>query len=152
MTDVMSGEQVERGYGIARPTHPFEFLLDEVSRCAGNVAWIENKISRLPFDEQLLDDDGLNPSGWVKLYHQERQKGVRASEVAIRAGIAERHVRIAETQTNDMVAVIRATLHEIGCTSQQQAQASVVMRRLFGELAAARRAGLGAGSNGDEHA
>lgn len=117
--------------------------MDEVSRCAGNVAWLEQKISRLPFDEMLLDEEGQNPGGWVKMYHTERQKGVRASEVAIRAGIAERHVRIAEQQTNDMVAIIRATLDEIGCSPQQQAQASVVMRRLFGELAAARRAGFG---------
>lgn len=146
MTEIV----VDRTYGVPKSTHPFEFLLDEVSRCAGNVAWLEQKISRLPFDEMLLDDEGANPGGWVKLYQAERQKGVRASEVAIRAGIAERHVRIAETQTNDMVAVIRATLGEIGCTPAQQAQASVVMRRLFGELAAARRAGLGSGADGDD--
>jgi hypothetical protein len=142
MTDVV---HPTTGFARPRSTHPFEFLLDEVSRCAGNVAWLEGKISRLPFDELLLDDEGSGPSGWVKLYQQERQKGVRASEVAIRAGIAERHVRIAEQQTNDVVAIIRATLGEIGCTSEQQAHASVVMRRLFGELAAARRAGLGTG-------
>jgi hypothetical protein len=147
MTDVMRPTT-----GFARPhaTHPFDFLLAEVSRCAGNVAWLENKISRMPHDDMLLDEDGINPSGWVKLYQQERQKGVRASEVAIRAGIAERHVRIAEQQTADVVAIIRATLAEIGCTPTQQAQASVVMRRLFGELATARRAGLGPGSNGDD--
>jgi len=97
----------------------------------------------------LLSEDGDAPSGWVKLYQQERQKGVRASEVAIRAGIAERHVRIAEQQTSDVVAIIRATLNEIGVTPQQQAQASVVMRRLFGELAAARRVGLGSGNGAD---
>lgn len=146
MTDVA---HLTTKFATPRSTHPFEFLLDEVSRCAGNVAWLEGKISRLPFDELLLDEDQANPSGWVKLYQSERQKGVRASEVAIRAGIAERHVRIAEQQTNDVVAIIRATLTEIGCSPEQQAHASVVMRRLFGELAAARRAGLGTGD--DDH-
>lgn len=137
-------------FATPRATHPFEFLLDEVSRCAGNVAWLEGKISQLPYDELLLDEEGTGPGGWLKVYQSERQKGVRASEVAIRAGIAERHVRIAETQTQDVVAIIRATLNEIGCSPQQQAAASVVMRRLFGELAAARRVGLGPGGNGDE--
>jgi hypothetical protein len=146
MTDVV---RPTTGFAQPRPTHPFEFLLSEVSRCAGNVAWLEGKISRLPFDELLLDEEQANPSGWVKLYQSERQKGVRASEVAIRAGIAERHVRIAETQTQDVVMIIRATLSEIGCTPEQQAQASVVMRRLFGELAAARRMEIGS-SNGDD--
>lgn len=137
--------------GYARPvqTHPFSFLLDEVSRCAGNVAWLEQKIGRLPFDELLLDPEQEGPSGWVKLYQQERQKGVRASEVAIRAGIAERHVRIAETQVNDVAAIIRTTLAEIGCTPEQQAQASVVMRRMFAELAATRRASIGSGNGVD---
>jgi hypothetical protein len=144
MTDVV---RPTTGYATPKSMHPFEFLLDEVSRCAGNVAWLEGKISRLPFDEMLLDDEGAGPGGWVKLYQQERQKGVRASEVAIRAGIAERHVRIAEQQTNDVVAIIRATLTEIGCTPEQQSHASVVMRRLFGELAAARRVGLTSGDN-----
>lgn len=142
MTDVV---RPETGYARPRHTHPFTFLLDEVSRCAGNVAWLEQKIGRFPIDEMLLSDDLAEPSGFVKLYQQERQKGVRASEVAIRAGIAERHVRIAEQQTSDVVQVIRTTLAEIGCTAQQQAQASVIMRRLFAELATARRASIGEG-------
>jgi len=53
-------------------------------------------------------------AAWIKIYQDERMMAVKAAKTAIDAGIAERLVRIAEREVDVMVAVLRATLEELG--------------------------------------
>ena len=56
----------------------------------------------------------VNP--WVRLYLEERDRLVRVAEVAIDTGVAERQVRLAEAQAQQLAAVIRAILTDLGTT------------------------------------
>lgn len=53
-------------------------------------------------------------AAWIKIYQDERMMAVKAAKTAIDAGIAERIVRIAEREVDVMVAVLRASLEELG--------------------------------------
>src|SRR5882757_11552030 len=53
-------------------------------------------------------------AAWIKIYQDERMMAVKAAKTAIDAGIAERLVRIAEREVDVMVAVLRASLEELG--------------------------------------
>jgi hypothetical protein len=53
-------------------------------------------------------------AAWLRLYGEERDRAVKAAKTAIDAGIAERLVRIAEREVDVMVAVLRASLEELG--------------------------------------
>lgn len=53
-------------------------------------------------------------AAWLRIYGEERDRAVKAAKTAIDAGIAERLVRIAEREVDVMVAVLRATLEELG--------------------------------------
>lgn len=125
--------------------HPFVSLLRARARTLRNIEMLEAKVEyvrRTEGDEALLTHNRRDVAGWVKWMNAERDRLSALDIELTKLGIAERHVAIAESQVNDMVAVIRASVAELGLSPTQQTQASVIMRRLFGELAAARRAAL----------
>lgn len=110
--------------GLPVEVSPSEALLEEVHRTAGHVAWLGRKVQEL--DETTLtwdttkvetlttgdpdqgDDKGRGPASrttqtaavsvWYQLYAQERAHLVKVSEAALKAGVEERRVRLAEQQ------------------------------------------------------
>lgn len=120
-----------RGYGTRRrDISPTRFLLDEVTRCAGNLLFIEEQLRRFDLSPDDLIrgtksvkrvDDGAGSVAtttevgafvnlWVRLYFEERSAGVRAAEAAIRAGIEQRKVELAEQEGALMGALLRAAI------------------------------------------
>lgn len=109
--------------GLPIDITPTEALLQAVQFTAGHVAWLRSKVEELD-DKQLVwgetkvkeggDDRGTTqeakPSVWYTLYAAERDRLVRESSAALRAGVEERKVRLAESQGDLVVAVIRRIL------------------------------------------
>lgn len=79
------------------------------------------------------DDHGVTeeagPNVWLKLYHQERTHLVRVCEAAIKAGIEERRVKLAEQQGALVAQAIRRILGDLDLTPEQAARVPEVVPR-----------------------
>lgn len=75
------------------------------------------------------------PSIWLDLYDRERKHLVAVCAAAIRAGVEERRVRLAEQQGELVANVIRAVLADLGLSEEQQARVSEVVPRHLRVLA-----------------
>jgi hypothetical protein len=118
--------------GAPLQTSPAEFMLDELNRTNGHVAWLQERILTDAPDEiaksfwlfarstesnatYLEMADLTSYAGvWLKLYMEERKHGVNVAERAARAGIEDRYIRIAEQQADLVAAVIKQVITELG--------------------------------------
>ena len=133
-------------YGLPVEVSPVDGLLAEVHRTAGHIAWLEQRIRTL--DETALvwgktetvektatEFPGTDtthsavPHALLKLYRDERSHFVSACKTAIAAGIEERRVRLAESQGQLMVDVIRGILGDMNLSVDQQARVPDVVPR-----------------------
>jgi hypothetical protein len=144
-------------YGLKIETTATEALLEEVQRTAGHVAWLGDRVRELDPDAMGADTDkhplvwgvtkektggedrGITeeatPSEWLKLYQQERDHLVKVCSAAIKAGIEERRVQLAESQGALVAQVIRAILGDLQLTVEQQARVPEVVPRHLRALA-----------------
>lgn len=137
--------KVLRRFGEPIDTTPSEALLEAVKWTAGYVAWLRDKVADLDDDEDLVwgatrfkeggEDRGLTeeakPNAWLQLLGEWHDRLVRICAEAIKAGIEERRVRIAESQGALVANVIRAILADLDLTpTQQKLVADVVPRHL----------------------
>jgi hypothetical protein len=121
-------------YGRPIETTATEALLDEVKWTAGYVAWLREKVSEL--DEAALtwgktkhktggEDAGTTEEAKPHIYRQmlleERQHLVKVCSEAIRAGIEERKVRLAEQQGALVADAIKQILDALNLTPEQLA-------------------------------
>jgi len=140
-------------YGIPIETTPEQGLMDEINRCAGHVAWLLSKVqsmtdaqlvwgpaearrlertsdvSELSQDVELYEvimKAGANV--WLALYQQERSALVRACGIALKAGVEERKVRIAERQGMQLALVFRAFCEELNLPAQYLDQVPEALR------------------------
>lgn len=85
------------------------------------------------------DDRGTTwetaPNIWLRLYQQERAHLVKVCSEAIRAGIEERKVRMAEQHGALVAQVIRAILADLQLTQEQQERVPEVVPRHLRALA-----------------
>jgi hypothetical protein len=121
--------------GLPVDVDPQEALLQEVHRSAGAVAYLQRIVSSLD-DDNLTQEDSLPgggsrtvPSVWLEMYDTERKLLVAASTAAIKCGVAERQVRIAERQGELIAGAVRTILQELGVLEHPLA-AEVVRREL----------------------
>ena len=103
--------------GLSKDVSPSEALLEEVRWTAGHVDWLRDRVRDLEHDELVwgktkeksgsLDPDRLPaaevtesaaPSVWYDLYERERKHLVAVCTAALRAGVEERRVALAESQ------------------------------------------------------
>ncbi|MEY2243193.1 hypothetical protein AB8A21_09655 [Streptomyces sp. BF23-18] len=146
-------------YGAPIETTATQALLDEVQRTAGHVAWLGDRVREIESVEvagtgsehPLVwgvtkeksggEDRGTTeeavPSVWVRLYQQERAHLVKVCSEAIRAGIEERRVRLAEAQGVLVAQAIRAILADLDLTAEQQMRVPEIVPRHLRALAAA---------------
>lgn len=127
----IAAEQAVKTYGLPVDIDPHEALLEEVHRTAGHVRWLASIVSELDqgslvwgvseaIDKRSSEFPGRDvthaaaPNVWLDLYHRERAHLVAVCKTAIAAGIDERRVQLAEQQGAAIVAVIRATLADLG--------------------------------------
>lgn len=131
---------------------PTEALLQEVREAAANVAFLRARVQAV-VGEQDLDDpnhpliygqtsektisasqfpgtDEEHAPGvniWYQMYQSERERMVRAAQMALRAGVEERRVRLAEMGADVIIGRLRQILNALDLTPQQLAQADIVV-------------------------
>lgn len=136
-------------YGLKIETTAAQALLDEVQWTAGHVAWLRERVQEIeasaePGSKSALvwgvtkkktggEDYGTTeeavPNVWLKLYQQERDHLVKVSSAAIKAGIEERRVQLAEQQGALVAQAIRAILGDLQLTPEQQARVPEIVPR-----------------------
>jgi hypothetical protein len=143
-------------YGLKVETTATEALLEEVQWTAGHVAWLRQRVQEIETDASAGDSESplvwgktrrktggedwgeteeAAPSIWLKLYQQERTHLVKVCTEAIRAGIEERRVRLAEQQGSLVAQAIKAILDDLHLNSEQQARIAEVVPRHLRALA-----------------
>lgn len=139
-------------YGRKIDTTPTAALLDEVQWTAGHVAWLRERVQEIESAAEAAgtngehpliwgvtrektggEDHGITeeaaPNVWLKLYQSERAHLIKVCDVAIRSGIEERRVRLAESQGALIAQAIRAILGELDLTADQQARVPELVPR-----------------------
>jgi|GEM_PF-866713 len=85
------------------------------------------------------DDHGVTeesaPNIWLKLYQQERTHLVKVCAEAIKAGIEERRIKLAEQQGALVAQAIRAILGDLNLTPEQEARVPDIVPRHLRALA-----------------
>jgi len=145
--------KVMRRFGEPINTTPTEALLETVRWTAGYVAWLRDKVAAVESDDALIwgvtkETEGdisvgygptahldraegvvreAKPNAWLTLLGEWHDRLVRICAEAIRAGIEERRVRLAEQQGALVADVIKAILAELGLTAEQQAKVATVV-------------------------
>lgn len=135
--------------GLPVDVSPSDALLEEVRWTAGHVQWLRTKVQELRdeqastlvwgvtrvVDKQSGEAPGVDtteesaPSIWYELYDRERKHLVTVCTAALRAGVEERRVRLAEAQGEQVAGAIRAILADLGLSADQQAKVSEVVPR-----------------------
>ena len=130
--------------GLSRDVSPSEALLEEVRWTAGHVDWLRDRVREVERDELVWGKtkvkdgfgpmgpsaettEGATPSVWYDLYEKERKHLVTVCTAALRAGVEERRVRLAEAQGAQVAEVIRAILDDLGLTLEQQQKVGTVV-------------------------
>ena len=136
-------------YGSPIETSPIEALLDEVSRTAGHVAWLGQRIAQfdVPLTEEVDDNTGkvkvIRPAGmppevegWIRIYQSERTQLIKASKMALDAGVNERLVQIAEHQGAKLADAVETILLRLNLSAAQQALVPQVVPNVLRQLMA----------------
>jgi hypothetical protein len=133
------------GHAFARELDctPWEALLRAVRIAAGRVAFIESKLATAECDEDLEPEGRL--WHWVRQAEEWHDKMLRASRLAIDAGVAERLVRQLELEAELMLKAANMTLDELGLEADERQR---VLSSLARNMLALEAAETGAGSPG----
>lgn len=106
-------------FGLPISVTPQDALLQEVHRTAGTVAYLEGVVRELDqsgLKQRTHDNKGMEwekPAVWVDMYQEERKHLVRVAAEAIKCGVAERAVALAEAQGQMLAQVIKAILTDL---------------------------------------
>jgi len=142
-----------RTLGLPIDVDPGKALLDEIHWTAGHVAWLREKVQELETDQLVWGkekhEDGVGPQGivdvttekagpsvWYELYMKERDHLAKVCALALRAGIEERKVKLAESQGALVADVIRRILDALGLSPEQQALVPQIVPQQLRLLAA----------------
>ncbi len=138
-------EDAVRTYGLPIDIDPGSALLEEVSRTAGHVRWLHDIVAGMDpealiwGDKQTSHVEGVGPEGpvdqvtqvqsagvhiWLELYLKEREHLRKVCTDALKAGIAERQVQLAEQAGERAGQWLQATLSVLDLSDE-------VMRRVL---------------------
>lgn len=115
-----NGEQIEAPLGADVSRHP--------------LVWGVTRIKHGGEDHGVTQEAA--PNIWLKLYNEERDRLIKVSTAAVRAGLDERMVKLAEGQGRMVAGVIRAVLGDLALTEEQYAKAMEVTPRHLRALSA----------------
>jgi len=87
------------------------------------------RVRKTPDDWGTTTTQKAAPSIWYELYTRERVHLVRVCSEALRAGIEERRVQLAETQGALVAEAIRRILEDLGLSVQQRSMVSEIVPR-----------------------
>jgi hypothetical protein len=137
---VKTAEENKRFFGQMKYVDPHSALMEEIQRSASIVAYYEEKLQEFRTVHGMSDEDimtqatfkdGIKPSVWMELFNTEREHLVRTCIAAIKAGVAERKVQIAEQQGRLIAAMMFAFMHdpELGLSPDQIMRAPGLIRK-----------------------
>ncbi len=126
-------------FGQRTDVDPITIILEEIGRTASVVEWLNQKFveeramgmtDRQIMQQQTLKD-GYKISVWMELYQAERKHLIGTCLAAVKAGLSERKVRIAEQQGRMIISIMLAIVHdpELGLTPDQQYRSLPVIRK-----------------------
>lgn len=140
-----------------REVDPGVLLIEEIERTAGVIEWLSRKIESLDEETEFLTyvetvttEEGTNQQGtidstktekhrevthWWRLLEAERKHLVTATTAAIRSGLEERRVRIAERSLNSIESALAMILLDFGLDPHSERVREVVGARLREALA-----------------
>lgn len=143
--------QAAKVLGTPIMVDPVDALLGELHWTAGHVAWLRDRVQEhtgmvvsdiarvtakdgpMGFEETTVRE--ARQTVWYRMYAEERDRLVKISEVAIRAGVEERRVRLAEAQGQIMVVALQRVLERLNLTSEQVELVPRVVPGVLRELA-----------------
>lgn len=144
-------------YGLPVTITPEEALLGELERTYGAVLWLQERIGQMDPEalvwgrhqakqlgyRQLSDDAEelraaigtdlyevtlqAGTSAWMQLYLKEREHLTKIAATAIKAGLEERKVNLAERQGSQLRTVLMAVFSELRLTDAQMRLVPVVL-------------------------
>lgn len=142
--------------GIPLNVSPQQALLDEVQRAAGMVAYYGQKVAEIADQDANRLVNGVTKveqregfqagttktveattSVWLRLWNEERDRLTRVAAAALKAGIEERRVQLAEAQGALIADVIRRILNRLNLTPDQLTLVSTVVPEELRALTAA---------------
>lgn len=110
--------QAVEALSIPVETTPEDALLAEVRHVAGDVAFLRQEVQRRGYDltETVFTEGGSHdkPSTWLEMYWQAHDRLVRVASAAIKAGVEERRVRLAEQQQQETAEFMRRVVAAFG--------------------------------------
>lgn len=128
-------KQAAEQLGLLIEITPEQALLDEVQRCAGMLAFYQARVEEIAdtgvnslvwglTKVKVGGEDGGETfeaarSVWLQLFNEERDRLVKVCAAALRAGIEERRVKLAEQQGILVAAVIRRILTRLNLNEAQ---------------------------------
>lgn len=133
------------------PVDPGQAVLEEIARSAGHVKWLESKLISMDEAELVRQDHYIDeersggPGGgyslrrretrpevspWWSLYERERKHFATVCAAAVRAGIEERKIRIAERQADMLEAAFIAAVTELGLDPHSSRVRQVIGKQL----------------------
>ncbi len=107
---------------------PATAIARTISQTAGHVTWLHRQIAGFKLPEgQKIGEDGVetivgmtpNQAMWWKVYGEERDRLVKMSEVALRAGLAKRQLDLAVEQGERLANAVDRILSGLGLTQEQ---------------------------------
>ena len=122
----------------AEPLHPVEHLLNLINQKAAEVAWLRTKVKALK-EEQLIWGVTKHETGeekgeptdlktyetqqniWWKLLREAEEQLAKWATAALRAGVEERRIRLAEEQGQLVVTAIQNILDNLKLSPDQKA-------------------------------
>lgn len=120
-------------FGLPVEVDPHQALMQEIWRTNGHVLWLGELIANME-DESTLkqySEAGVQPSVWITMYEAERAHLVKVAAEAIKCGVAERQIQLAEEQGRLMAMVMQAFIRdpELNLTPAQLAFAPKILRK-----------------------
>lgn len=93
---------------------PSEALDGLLRASAGHVYWLRDEITG-------LDDLGTNEAAvLLKMYDAERDRLTRISEVALKSGLTEEHVRLTQAKAHHMVTIVMEAIQGVELSEDQR--------------------------------
>jgi hypothetical protein len=125
-----ASEEYRRLLGTEMEINPYEGIMWCIKIRAGEVKWLGDRMAEL--DEEAWVEETLVGKQF-HLYARERKDAMRDltryCEMALRLGIAERYVRLAETYGQLIAQLIKRILEKLNLTDEQKLEAPKIVRQ-----------------------
>lgn len=156
MEDAVTREGLNQMFGEKQEMHPAEALVQLVHYKAGEVMYWRGKIMELEelgleilSTEVVKEVDGpmgptvtteTRPHPWYEMLRVAERDLAAYCSTALRAGVEERQVRIAEAMGGQILEMLETVLAELDLTGTQQSLAAEVVPRVLRSMSTQARA------------